>query len=192
LFLSRPHWATLANAFSLFRLLSAPYVAFFILQQRWVAASILFFFAAISDALDGYCARRFNQQTSLGLYLDPLADKALLLASVGALVWGQVPSVLIPSWFWWILVGREVGIVGGGLVFMSLYKIPVERVPSNWWGKVTTVAIMLLVAWVLVSIFTGWRAHKSFMCFLFFVSALVVISFIQYCARAFTMQRGSG
>jgi cardiolipin synthase len=78
-----------------------------IMQERWVAAFALFAVAGISDGIDGFIARHFNMRSELGAYIDPLADKSLLvsiyvsLAIVGA----------IPSWLAIVVVSRDAMIV---------------------------------------------------------------------------------
>ncbi len=83
--------ANLPNLITLARLLMTPLAVSMIISQRFVAAFVIFVLAGISDGVDGFIAKRFDLRTELGSYLDPLADKALLisiyvsLAAIGAL-----------------------------------------------------------------------------------------------------------
>ena len=123
----------LPNLFTLARLVLAPFVAASILRGAYERALILFFIAGLSDALDGFLARRLRKTTALGAYLDPVADKVLLAViyiSLGAA--GAIP--------WWTVVvvfGRDLfilGMVSWGLLFTN-----VRRFPPTIWGKVSTV-----------------------------------------------------
>lgn len=92
------------NLLSFFRLVVAPFTAWAIVRSHYPMALGLFFVAGITDALDGYLARRFNWGTPLGAYLDPLADKALLVAvflSLGAA--GALPEFLVA-----LVIGRDL------------------------------------------------------------------------------------
>ena len=71
----------IANLISFARLLSVPVFVWLIVQDELTAAFWLFLLAAVSDALDGIIARHFNMQTTLGEYLDPIADKTLLVTA---------------------------------------------------------------------------------------------------------------
>lgn len=83
----------LPNAISLARLLSMPVVVLLMLYQKMTSAFWVFVLASISDAIDGYLARKFNIGSTLGVYLDPLADKILLVAVF--LVLGHMGSASI-------------------------------------------------------------------------------------------------
>lgn len=110
------------NLISLARLLSVPLAVWLILGNLFVAAFWLFVAAAISDALDGFIAKRFNIQSEFGAYLDPLADKALLVSvyvTLGA-------SEHIPDWLVILVVSRDVLIIGGVLLLLIItgaYKV---------------------------------------------------------------------
>ncbi len=73
------------NAISMARLISGPFVTYFILQEQWAAALGLLGVAGASDWADGYAAKHYGQSSVLGSYLDPLADKVLVCCTVGAL-----------------------------------------------------------------------------------------------------------
>src|SRR5579871_1992957 len=73
-------FASLPNLITLARLLLAPLAVLMIVSQRYLFAFVIFVSAGVSDAVDGFIAKRFNLRTELGAYLDPLADKALLVS----------------------------------------------------------------------------------------------------------------
>ena len=99
----------LPNVISLCRLIAVPFVVLFIMRDAMVIAFWTFLIASFSDAVDGYLARRLNFHTTLGLYLDPLADKVLLMAMFFVLgflnhvPWLLVVLVLLRDFF--ILLG---------------------------------------------------------------------------------------
>lgn len=135
-----PTWITVSRLLGvplLLVLLQAPTVA-----QRWWAVGI-FVVAAGTDWLDGYLARRLNQVTDLGKFLDPLVDKLLVLAPLLMLVGlGQVPA-----WGVFLIVAREITISGWRVnPAMQGGAVP----GANLWGKAKTVvqigAIALLIA----------------------------------------------
>ncbi len=77
---------TLASYITLIRLFLSPVVVYFIIQQQWIMAAIIFLIAMATDLVDGFVARRFNQQSDLGQVLDPLADKCLIMATLYSLL----------------------------------------------------------------------------------------------------------
>ncbi|HEY9619270.1 MAG TPA: CDP-diacylglycerol--glycerol-3-phosphate 3-phosphatidyltransferase [Crinalium sp.] len=107
-------------------------------QTRWIAL-VVFLIAAGTDWLDGYLARRLNQVTDLGKFLDPLVDKLLVLAPLLSLIeLGQ-----IPAWGVFLMFGRELAIAG--------WRVNQTKISgANIWGKLKTVtqiaAIALLIA----------------------------------------------
>ncbi|MBZ5611446.1 MAG: CDP-alcohol phosphatidyltransferase family protein [Acidobacteriia bacterium] len=120
------------NLFTLLRLLLTPFVAAAILRAQYDWAIALFFVAGLSDALDGFLARRFNTLTRVGAYFDPIADKILLVVIYLALGIANA----IPWWMVGLVFGRDLlilGMAGYGLVFTSVRKFP----PSVW-GKIST------------------------------------------------------
>jgi len=122
----------LPNTLTLLRILLVPAVLIAILYHWWLAALVMFAVAAISDFLDGFLARTFNQMTSLGAYLDPIADKLLVCCCYPALA----AVADLPAWLAVLVVARDLFVlIGAGI----LYLLSVERqfLPSRW-GKVAT------------------------------------------------------
>ncbi|MBI5451654.1 MAG: CDP-alcohol phosphatidyltransferase family protein [Gammaproteobacteria bacterium] len=104
------------NLITLLRIAIVPSVCVAILQQSYGLALLLFGLAGISDALDGYIAKRFDLITRLGSILDPLADKLLLVSTFVTLAW----MALLPTWLVAVVVGRDVLIVCGALAYHTL------------------------------------------------------------------------
>jgi cardiolipin synthase len=104
------------NLLSFARLLSVPLIIWLVLDGQMTFAFWLFVAAGVTDAIDGFVAKHFNAKTELGSYLDPLADKALLVGIYLTLGWlGDIPRWLV------ILVAfRDLTIVGGALLEHTL------------------------------------------------------------------------
>ena len=125
--------------------------------QDWMrfTAVAVFLLAAVSDGLDGYVARRYNQRSSLGMILDPIADKGLLLSGIITLSisnWSQVDPNYgrFPTWFPVLVITRDVVILVGSAVLHILNGT--VRVRPSWTGKVATVLQMAAIAWVMLQI----------------------------------------
>ena len=133
----------LPNAISLARLFSAPLVVWLILSNEITAAFWLFLMAAFSDGVDGVIAKRLGTTTVLGGFLDPIADKALLVGAYAAL--GS--NGLLALWLVILVVFRDLLIVGGALLFRLLTRsLDMEPLMVS---KVNTVAQIVLAAVVL-------------------------------------------
>ncbi len=112
-------------------------------ERLRIAAVTIFSIAALSDMLDGWIARRFNQFSKLGAILDPLADKLLLLAGVLTLIYTGWPTQL-PIWFVVVVVAREIlTIIGTFLVNRVAGKVEVH---PHWTGKVATFMLIFTLA----------------------------------------------
>lgn len=111
---------TLANVLTLCRIaMTAPFV-YFISSNQFGIAAIVLFIAGITDYLDGYVARAFKQQSRLGQFLDPAADKLLVTAAFVALALPRENFSSIPVWLAAAVVARDLVIVLGSLlVYMS-------------------------------------------------------------------------
>jgi len=140
-----PSWLLPPNLITYLRLALAPLAANAIVDGRHQQALILVFAAGISDAIDGFLARHFRWQTRIGAYLDPIADKLLLvLVFVALAVYRSLP--------WWsvgLFLLRDIWILA--MVFYAWKITSIRDFPPRRPGKVTTfvqilLALMLLVA----------------------------------------------
>jgi CDP-diacylglycerol--glycerol-3-phosphate 3-phosphatidyltransferase len=118
---------------------------------RWFALGF-FVTAATTDGLDGWVARRFNQKSAFGAFIDPIADKLLLLTGVVTLSlvdWGA-PGWRLPLWFAVIVVLRDCIILGGiGYLWLRRRKVGIA---PHWTGKVCTVTQMFALGWVMLRV----------------------------------------
>ena len=122
--------------------------------MRFTAIAI-FLIAAVSDGLDGYVARHYNQRSSLGVILDPIADKGLLLSGIITLSisnWSDIDPDYgrFPAWFPVLVISRDaILFVGAGVLYFLNGKV---RVKPSWTGKVATVLQMIAIGWVMLQI----------------------------------------
>ncbi|MCP5368737.1 MAG: CDP-alcohol phosphatidyltransferase family protein [Hyphomicrobiales bacterium] len=131
------------NLITLARILSVPVAVWLVLTGHMLAAFWVFVAAGISDAMDGFIAKRFNAVTELGAYLDPLADKALLVSVYVTL--GQ--QEYLATWLVILVVFRDVLIVAGALLFETLtHSLTMQPLMIS---KVNTAAQIVLAALVL-------------------------------------------
>jgi CDP-diacylglycerol--glycerol-3-phosphate 3-phosphatidyltransferase len=147
---------TTANKITLGRLLLIPFFVAQVLYygrtgEEWFrfGALVTFAVAAISDGIDGYIARRYNQRSELGAILDPLADKLLLASGVVLLSFplgGHVTQ--LPLWLVLVIVSRDAGITGWLLLMRYLRHHAVIR--PRWISKIATVLQMAIILWNLL------------------------------------------
>ena len=127
------------NLISLARLLAVPFAVWLIMRGQLLAAFWIFVLASLSDAVDGYIAKRFNLRTVIGGYLDPIADKALLVSVFITLGFANY----LDSWVVILAVFRDALIVCGALLIQFLFQsFTVQPLLSS---KINTVFQFLLV-----------------------------------------------
>ncbi len=150
---------TLASWITLSRLLVVPFLLIGLQnptdRTRWICAAI-FLAAAGTDWLDGYVARRFNQVTDLGKFLDPLVDKLLVLTPLLSLIELQE----IPAWSVFLILFRELAIAG--------WRVQQTKISgANLWGKAKTVSQIAAVTLLILPVpnvgayLTGHQAALS-------------------------------
>jgi cardiolipin synthase len=138
------HQISIPNILTLLRILLTPLLVIFLLKDMNLAALCVFIIAGVSDGLDGFIARFFNQRTELGAFLDPIADKLLLMSSFIVLaILG-----IVPGWLTVIVLSRDILIVTG-IIIIKLFDIQVKIRPSMI-SKCTTVVQLLTVLIILI------------------------------------------
>lgn len=137
------------NTITLARIVAVPVLVWLIIDQEMLAAFLLFMLAGISDAADGYLAKRYNWHTELGAYLDPIADKALLVTIYVTLgLAGHLPVWLVIA-----VVSRDILIVGAVmLAWMMSRPITVKPLLIS---KANTLSQILLAGMVLAELGLG-------------------------------------
>jgi cardiolipin synthase len=155
------------NQLTLLRMVFLPFIVNNLLDNRYRTALILFVLAGISDGLDGLLARTLHQQTMLGQYLDPIADKLLLSTLF------MVLSILhkIPWKFTVLVFSRDVSILGVGTVLYAIAGLrdfsPSIFGKANTLAQVVTVVFVMLMEvhparWVYILRWAGLRATFAF------------------------------
>jgi cardiolipin synthase len=138
------------NLISLFRLLLVPLTVWLLISEAYGSAFVIFLVAGVSDGVDGFLVRRYGWHSHLGAYLDPLADKALLVSVFVTLGFLKV----IPAWLVIVVVSRDALIVGAVLLSRMMDQ-PVEVKPLMV-SKVNTVAQIAFAVAVLGMAALAW------------------------------------
>jgi cardiolipin synthase len=152
-------------------------------ERRYALALGLILIAGLSDALDGYLARRFDWRTRLGGLLDPAADKFLMFAAFVTLAW----IGLVPVWFSAVVVGRDIIIISGTIIY-HLTVAPIHGEPTDA-SKLNTV---LQILFVLMTISHAWLAQPPILALQLLGAAIlatIAISTVQYVTTGFSRAR---
>jgi CDP-diacylglycerol--glycerol-3-phosphate 3-phosphatidyltransferase len=179
---------TLASKITLGRICLVPVFAFHVARYgssvaaghpqeslRWTALA-LFIAASATDGLDGWIARHWNQKSKFGAFIDPLADKFLLMTailSLSAFPWGD-GDWRMPPWFAALVITRDL-LIGIGIFWVKKSARQVHYQP-HWTGKVCTVTQMVAIGWVMLkfevlpplypclvaAVFTLWSAFNYY------------------------------
>ncbi len=163
------------NTLTLIRIILVPVFVILLMQGSFSYALLVFVVAGVTDGLDGFLARILKQQTILGSYLDPLADKALIVTAFVAL------SILdiIPGWLAVIVISRDC-IILLGVSVLSLMSVSFEIRPA-YVSKATTALQLLTVFLVLLSMFVPGYINEMMIVTLFWITAFfTVVSGLNY------------
>jgi cardiolipin synthase len=171
----------LPNFLTLIRILSIPFFLVYLSYHRYLEALIIFIIGGITDFLDGLAARLMKQQTPLGAYLDPIADKLLVITSF--IVLGLTGGV--PMWLAIIVISRDVLIITGYGIIVFLTDERPEVKPSLI-GKLSTL-LQLFTLGVALALLHSPMLMDPWMRDIFIGSTavLTVVSGVQYIYRGF-------
>ena len=171
------------NMICIARIILVAPIVWSLLEGRYALALGLIVIAGLSDALDGYLARRFDWRTRLGGLLDPAADKLLMFAAFVTLAW----IGLVPVWFSAVVVGRDIIIISG-TIFYHLTVAPIHGEPTGA-SKLNTVFQILFV---LLTITHAWLSQPPVLALQLLGAAIlvtIVISTVQYVTTGFARAR---
>jgi cardiolipin synthase len=160
---------TVPNVITLARLACLPVFLWLLFgRDNRAAAAMLLAVLGTTDFVDGYIARHFNQISTLGKVLDPVADRLLFIVGGGAiLIDGS-----IPAWLAWLVLGREAVVSVAVLVLAALGA---ARIDVTWFGKAGTFGLMLAFPLFLAGESTfGWRDTAHALAWVAVVPGLVL------------------
>ncbi len=176
-----PHWFNVPNLLTFLRALLVPVILVLLLMDdpaaRWWAFGT-FLFAAATDSIDGWLARRWHGVTTWGQLADPIADKLLIIGSLASLAWiGE-----LPAWAVIVIVAREVAVTGLRVALVKRFDLVM---PASVWGKAKTVSQVVAVAAFLLP-----RLPEGVAMALLYLAVLLTIwSGIEYAFRAGRLTR---
>lgn len=157
---------SIPNFITLCRLILTPVIIWLILEREVHWAFWLFVIAGVSDALDGLIAKQFDRATQLGAYLDPIADKALLVSIYVTL--GMIGE--LPGWLVMLVVSRDLLIVGGVLLSFTLgYRLAMQPLMIS---KANTVAQITLAGLVLAQLGLSLAFLEPIVFYLLYLTAV--------------------
>jgi len=133
---------TLASKITIVRVIMVPVFMFLMLSGLQIPAFVVFVLASVTDFVDGYIARKYNQVSDFGKFMDPLADKLLVISCMVIFCeWGR-----FPSWALMLVLAREFGVTGLRLVAVESGRV----IAAAWSGKIKTVATMIALCVMMV------------------------------------------
>ena len=168
---------SIPNLITLARILAVPVILWAITSGEIRIAFVLFLVAGLSDLVDGFLAKRFGMATELGAYLDPLADKAMIVSIYVAL--GIIEA--IPRWLVILVVSRDIMIVGA-VILSWLVDKPVKLKPLTV-SKLNTVVQIMLATAVLAALAFRWEIPLVVNTLIALVAALTLLSIAFYVAE---------
>jgi cardiolipin synthase len=129
---------TIPNLLTLCRFFLIPVFLYASIRGAFTLAFVLFVSAAVTDILDGMIARRLNQRSRLGAFLDPVADKGLLVTAYLFYTFDtHLPRVAIPGWLTFVVFIRDFLIMT--FAYLMYTRVHIKRFPPSWAGKTSTV-----------------------------------------------------
>lgn len=137
-------YLNIPNIITLFRIFIIPLYIYELMRDNYIFAISLFVLGSISDLLDGFLARKLNQITSLGKFLDPLADKLFFLFSLSIMSYKK----LVPLWFFGILLLRDILVSIGSVIFID--KVGMKEIKPHITGKFVNFCVFFLTLLILL------------------------------------------
>ena len=166
------------NILTMLRFVLIPFILYFLSIDNYILTFVFLTLSGITDVLDGFIARKFNFITDFGKLIDPLADKATQLLTLGALVLKNI----IPLWILGLLVLKEFVMIAGASFLYGKELV----VSSKWYGKLATVLIYVAIVCSLV--IKQFRLSFKFDTYIYYLAIIsTIFSLIMY-IKAFFMQ----
>lgn len=186
---------TIPNILTLLRMALIPVFASLLYYGYYEWALFIFFFAGISDGIDGFIARRFNQQSSLGRILDPIADKLLMTTAFVILT---LPHILpagnkhfpVPFWVTAAVIGRDILIVTVALAIFIMTDF--RGFKPSWLGKASTVVQISAVGIILFATVFPYLSGYYLPTVYFLVALFAFLSGIHYIFFVAKLMKNNG
>ena len=176
---------TIPTIFTLMRMILAPCIIIAMVYSIWSVAFFFFLFACLTDLIDGFLARLLKEKTFLGAFLDPIADKILLVSCFFTLGFISTPLFSVPYWFVYYVMGKEILQCLGAIILYHTYGY--IDVQPTFLGKITTATQMIFIIWLFSCYFFGWLPFKTYYILLSTLIMLISAAFIQYVYIGFSI-----
>ena len=169
---------TTASKITLVRVVLIPVYMILMLTDRAIPALVVFIVASLTDFVDGYVARHYHQVSDFGKFLDPLADKLLVIAAMVIFVqWGRMPG-----WALMVVLTREFSVTGLRLVAVGGGRV----IAAGWSGKIKTASTMVGLCVMMAAPCIGaLAAHMGVIdaVVMWIIVVTTVVSGVEYFAR---------
>lgn len=143
------------NFLTTLRLLIVPFLAYFLYNEKYIFAIVLFAFGGFTDILDGYIARKYNMITKWGKFFDPLADKFMQITALTLLVMHHFIPIVVLG----VVIIKEALMLSGGIM---LYRKGKTVIGANWYGKLATVIFYFaILATIILSLESLSNSYTS-------------------------------
>lgn len=166
---------TLANGVTAVRLVLVPFIAIALHEQDYARAFWLTMVAGASDAIDGFLARHFSHKSAIGAYLDPIADKILIITLFGLLT----AQGHLPLWLMVIVLARDVAIVATVAAFNRMKSHPLHMKPL-FVSKLTTFFQIALLLVTMADLAFGWGLETARLALAVVACAFTIASWVAY------------
>ena len=178
---------TVPNQLTFLRIFLVPVFITCLIYEKWRIGLFLFIIASITDALDGFLARRLNQKTTLGTIIDPLADKIMMDASYVTLS----EFKLVPPWLTVAVVSRDLLLIGGVIILKLFSANNIEIEPSRL-GKATTFFQILVIIVIMFRKIEHFRMDYLIYLLYIVTLSLTILSGYQYFRKGLIFIQGNG
>jgi cardiolipin synthase (CMP-forming) len=171
---------TIPNLITTIRIILTPIFVIYIINDKLISGLIVLVISGLSDGIDGLVARLFNQKSKLGAYLDPLADKIILISAFITLSIRH----MLPAWLTVMVISRDILILMGiSIMFLNGMKINIKPAISS---KITTCLQFITLILILAKDYLA--GFGNYYPFLFYLTALfTTVSFLQYTHQWFRL-----
>lgn len=183
---SVPQWwfstITIPTHITLVRIFLVPFIVMSLLKDNLPLASILFALAALTDVIDGALARSLNATSELGAFLDPIADKLLLISCYACLTYNHFPFNMIPAWFLIVVILQEIIIVWGSIYLRLSRK---SNVNPTKLGKMSSFIQILFIGWLFLCSWIGSVPQLPFYLLLTLILCMRIWVLVDYSRIAY-------